>query len=76
MALWTLTTGVNSWPIKSINPICPTGPGLFYIFCKSTAPEQTLNIISNVYNKFPCPIMCGRTDPRHPQVIEEKILSQ
>lgn len=65
-------TGVDSSPIKSINPIHPTTPGLLYIFCNSTALEQMLNILTIAYNNFSHPSICRGTDPKYLQVFQEK----
>lgn len=72
MVSWTLTTGVDSSLIKSINPICPTAPGLFYIFCNSTTLGQMLNTLTVVYNKLSCLIICRRTDLSYLHVFPEK----
>lgn len=63
--------GADSSPIKSINPIHPTTPGLLYIFCDSTALEQMLNMLTIAYN-FSCPSICRGTDPKNLQVFQEK----
>lgn len=54
----TGAVGLNTCPIKSINPICQPDEALpLYSFCHSTAIEHMLNIKKiTEYNKFFCPI--------------------